>query len=169
MKAKSGFTLIETLITIGIFMMLTSILLIYNRSSNRQIILLREKAKIIDAILRAKSNSINTLIIDEPVCGYGVHWEKDFYLIFQDRATNCSLSDRIYTAGDSQELVERFNLPTGISFSKLDVRDILFMPPNPTVFFDDHEGGGEATLTLSTDNNQSFVDIKLNNAGQISE
>ena len=83
MRIDSGFTFIETLVTISVLMILTSIVLLYNRAGEKQIILLREKARLVQTILKARSSSINTLITDEPICGYGVHFESDSYRILK--------------------------------------------------------------------------------------
>ena len=150
-------------------MILTSILLLYNRAGEKQIILLREKAKLTQTILKAKSNSINTLITNEPICGYGVHFESDSYLIFKDRGTDCVASDRIYSSNDPEELVERTSLPVSLYIARADVRDILFMPPNPFVFFDSSLANNEADFVISTQDNKSSINLKLNSNGQVSE
>lgn len=169
MKSLIGFTFIETLVTISVLMVLTSIVLLYNRAGEKQIVLLREKAKLVQTILKARSASINTLITDEPICGYGVHFESDGYLIFKDRATDCVASDRVYSNTDPEELIEQINLPNSLYLSQIDVHDILFFPPNPTVLFDSNLANTEAAFIISTQDNQSSVNIKLNNNGQISE
>ena len=116
---KRGFTFIEAIITMAILLMLTSMLLLYNRTGEKQIVLLREKSNVVGQILKARSLSINTFIQDEPICGYGVHFENDSYSLFRDRATDCLASDKTYTSADSQELVEKFILPTGSRLASL--------------------------------------------------
>src|SRR3989344_5278916 len=145
---RNGFTFIETLITMGILLMLTSILLLYNRSGEQQITLFKEKASVVGLILKAKSLSLNTLITEEPICGYGVHFEINYYLLFRERSTDCINSDRVYTAADSQELIEEHNLPQGLKFSQIGFQNIFFMPPDPFVFFDGSLASGERSITI---------------------
>jgi prepilin-type N-terminal cleavage/methylation domain-containing protein len=163
-----GFTFIETLVTISILLILTSILVVYNRGGEKQIILTREKAKIIGLILKAKSQAINTLITSDPICGYGVHFEEKQYFLFQDRASNCAVSDHRYTQNDEQELLDIFKLPVTYRFSQLELADIFFMPPDPIVFLDGQRQTGERLIEISAADNDSRVNIKINGAGQIS-
>lgn len=149
--------------------MLTSILLLYNRSGEQQIVLFKEKASVVGLILKAKSLSLNTLIIDEPVCGYGVYFANKSYLLFKERSADCINSDRVYTAADSQELVEEHNLPPGLKFSQTGFQNILFMPPDPFVFFDGVFASGERSMVISNSDNSASVNLKINSSGQISQ
>lgn len=167
---RHGFTFIEILITLGVLTMLTSVLLLYGRVGERNVTLTREKAKVISQLLRAKSSSINAIITDEPICGYGIHFEEQKYILFQDRGGDCQGSDFSYTATDPEESVAEFNLPLGIHFSAMTVRDIFFMPPDPRIFFDGRMAQfEEARLTLAVSDNSSSVNIKITSAGQISD
>ncbi|MEK7114751.1 MAG: prepilin-type N-terminal cleavage/methylation domain-containing protein [Patescibacteria group bacterium] len=166
---RDGFTFIEILITMGILLMLTSVLLLYNRSGERQIILFKEKASVVGLILKAKSLSLNTLITNEPICGYGVHFETNSYLLFKERSTDCINSDRIYTVADSQELVEEYTLSSGLKFSPTGFQNILFMPPDPFVFFDGVFASGERLMTISNIDGSASVNLKINSSGQISQ
>ena len=106
---RDGFTFIETLITMGILLMLTSILLLYNRSGERQIVLFKEKAGVVGLILKAKSLSLNTLIIDEPICGYGVHFENNSYILFPNTRYYGS------SAGKSVNFIQYLKFLKGVS------------------------------------------------------
>ncbi len=150
-------------------MMLTSILLLYNRSGEQQIILFKEKASLVSLILKAKSQSINTLITDDPICGYGVYIGIKSYILFKDRATDCRASDLSYTIADPQELVEEHNLPSGFKFSQSNFQNILFMPPDPTVFFDGGLASGERSISISNLDEKFSVVLKINSSGQISQ
>lgn len=168
-KSGAGFTFIEILITMGILLMLTSILLLYNRSGEQQIVLFKEKASVVGLILKAKSLSLNTLITDEPICGYGVHFENNSYLLFKERSTDCVNSDKVYTVADSQELVEEYNLPPRLKFSQTGFQNIFFMPPDPFVFFDGAFASGERLMTISNADDSASVNLKINSSGQISQ
>lgn len=155
----------------GILAMLTSVLFLYNHTGERQIVILQEKAKVINALLQAKTNSINTFISDQPVCGYGVHLESESYTLFRDLAAECrsEISDFRYTSANPEETISVHNLPVGYRFSSLPVQDILFIPPDPKVAFDGVITLGEEKLVVlaSQDNNVS-TNIRVNAVGQIS-
>ena len=172
-----GFTLIETLVIISILTLLTSFLILYSRGGERQIILLREKAELISAILRAKSLAINTLVEDEPACGYGVAFDGSNYFIYKDLAGDCGLSDRVYSGPASGEKLENetcaesggvCTLDPSLKFFQRDVNDVLFVPPDPRVFLDGGQSLAEAIIALSTLDESSQTNITINNAGQIS-
>jgi len=169
-SVKKGFTLIETLVIISILTLLTSFLILYSHGGERQIILLREKAKLISTILRAKSLSLNTLIEDEPGCGYGVGFEGTNYFIYKDLAGDCLNSDRLYSGPASGERLENdvFNLDPALKFLQRDISDVLFVPPDPQVFLDGGQSILEAVIALSTLDESSQTSIIINNAGQIS-
>lgn len=169
MSGRRGFTLIETLVILSIIAILSSVLLLYNRSGERQLILIQQKAKVIGEILRAKSLSIGTFVADEPVCGYGVHFEQQTFRLFKDLASDCSASDLIYSADNPGETVEAFTLPGGVNFSEIGARDILFAPPNPTVFLDGGSQTAEVALVIATADGSASVRIKVSGSGQILE
>lgn len=175
MARTDGFTLIETLVVLSILMLMTSMLVLYNRTGERQILLLREKARLISVIFRAKSLALNTFIEDEPACGYGVHIGPSAgsgqagYFIFRDKAINCRVSDRVYSdASDEIVAGSEVRLDPGIKFGQADIVDIVFVPPNPTVFLNGGQGMREGTIALASSDNASQVTIIINNAGQIS-
>ena len=173
---QRGFTLIEIIVIIGIITLLTSLLLLYSRGGERQILLLREKAKVISAVLRAKAMAINTVIEAQPACGFGVHFEERRYFIYRDSALDprdCfAISDhRRYSGEASGEILasEIFPLDPALRFSGLPIGDVFFQPPQPRVFFDGEEPVSlrEARLTLATLDNNSQASIIINDAGQI--
>mgnify|MGYP001592472138 CR=1 FL=1 len=166
----AGFTLIEMVVIIGVLTLLTSFLILYGRTGERQIILLRDKAKVINIILRAKSLAISTLVEDEPACGYGVYIESSRYLVFKDKSLDCASSDRIYSGEASGEKLveETFDLDPALRFSEIGAANILFVPPDPKVFLDGGQTLNEAKISIVTVDNRLKADIIINNAGQVS-
>ncbi len=167
---RAGFTLIEMLIVISILTFLISVLVLYNRTGERQLILLREQAKFISVVLRAKSLALNTFVENEPACGYGVVIEEQTYFIYKDLASNCHNSDHVYSglAFDEKLDNEIHSLDSALKFYRLDIRDILFVPPNPQVYLDGGQSLEEAQIGLSSVDENLKVNILINNAGQIS-
>jgi prepilin-type N-terminal cleavage/methylation domain-containing protein len=168
--ARRGFTLIEMLTVIGVLMALTSLLVLYNRSGERQLVLLREKVRFINAFMRAKNLALSTVIENEPACGYGLHIEPDAYFIYRDRAVNCRTSDRIYGASADEEVSgTRVVLPAGFRIAENGVRDIMLVPPNPVVFLDGGSGITEGKVVITSPDPDMRVSLTITNAGQISE
>lgn len=169
MPPRTGFTLIETLVVLGVLTLMTSMLVLYNRTGERQIILLREKARLISTIFRAKSLALNTLIEDEPACGYGVHIKEKQYFIYRDKAIACRTSDHVYTE-NADEMVTGsvVHIDAGLSFSGGTLTDIMFVPPNPKVFLNGGQGLLEGVMMLGVRDGTSSVTIHINHAGQIS-
>lgn len=173
---RRGFSVIEMLVVMSILVVLTSILILYNRTGELQIVLLREQAHFIGTVIRAKSLALNTLIEDTPACGYGVHMDVSAgsmpsrYFIYRDKAINCRTSDRIYAAA-SDEIVSGTEtaLPPHIVFGTITVQDILFVPPNPQVFLDGSQALAEVSVVLQSDDGATKATVTINNAGQISQ
>ncbi|MDP3901891.1 MAG: prepilin-type N-terminal cleavage/methylation domain-containing protein [bacterium] len=169
---QRGFTVIELLVVIGILALLTSMLLLYSRDSEKQLTLLREQAKLVNTILRAKSLSIQTFRVDGAACGYGVHIVPKYYQLFKDSKINgdCSLraSNKKFDVGE--ELEEKTNLyAVDIELSSNpNVTDIFFTPPDPKTTLTPN--ASETTITLSTNiaGEQSSVVVVVNSAGQVS-
>lgn len=167
---RRGFSLIEMLVVLAILVLLTSVLVLYNRSGERQILVLREKARLIGTLLRAKSLAINTFVEDSPACGYGVHIDPPRYFIFRDRAIDCRTSDHIYGAS-SDEIVPdaEASLPPLLSFSAVGASDIVFVPPDPEVFLNGGTALTEAIISLSSADGASQASVTITDAGQVSE
>lgn len=175
-ESLGGFSVIEMLVVMSILVVLTSLLIFYNRTGELQIVLLREQAHFIGTVFRAKSLALNTFIEDAPACGYGVHLDiktgaaPSRYFIYRDKAINCRTSDRIYAAA-SDEIVggTETALPLRVVFGDIAVRDILFVPPNPQVFLDGSQALAEASIILQSDDGKTKAAVTINNAGQISQ
>ncbi|MEK7636052.1 MAG: prepilin-type N-terminal cleavage/methylation domain-containing protein [Patescibacteria group bacterium] len=163
-----GFTLIELVIVIGIVGVLTGGMVFYSRSAERQIILFRDQAKIVEALLRAKSLTISTYSDIDASCGYGVSFNepRKAIIIFKDLAINpdCSDADNQYRfngvdgdytcdIGDPalNECVEKLTLDDQtIEFSSLTLRDIVYIPPNPDIMIDNDIAKQSASIEIKT-------------------
>jgi len=185
-SSQKGFTLVEILVTVSVMAMLSSALVLHNRSNQSQLVLYREQAKIINTILRAKSLALNTYDTAGAPCAYGVHFGKDSkgnweYRIFQDldansEKTGCSTdglkADNKYSGGESPNsedldlpIVEK--LSSGIKFSEpLGFTDIVFIPPDPTAVITPIPADDSAVLVITSSNRDSKK-VKINLFGQV--
>lgn len=164
---NKGFTTIEILVIIGVMGLLSSLLMVYGRTGERQIILFKEQARIISSFSRAKYLSVATFGKTDVPCGYGVHFEAPrTFLIFKDLAASdgCSASDKKYSGAD--EIFESFNLDSTIIFDRLTLSDAVFIPPDPSVVITPNQD--QAAVVIKIVNTEDSAIIKINNAGQIS-
>ena len=164
LNCNRGFTTVEMLVTVGVLAALSAILIGYSRSGELNIILFKDQARVVNAILRAKSLAVQTYATGENVCGYGIHFDPGgSFIIFKDLAADCDSSDRQYS--DPSEEVEVNKLDSKLWFSQLDISDALFVPPDPeTILKPDRESG---VIAITAASGASTVKIKINSAGQV--
>lgn len=186
-KSNQGFTLIEVLVVLGIMSLLTGVLVIYSRTGERQILMFREQAKIINVILRAKNLALNTYIAEGSPCAYGVHFDPILkeIRIFRDLDANgqtddCDSTDpglkpdNVYTPSGSSPNPEDLDPPIvekldpGLTFVEpIGVTDVVFIPPNPdTVITPDPAPANEGIIEIAAPDGSSKR-IKINNFGQV--
>ncbi len=179
---KNGFTIVEILVTLSIMAMLSGILIIYGRSSEKQLLLFRDQAKIVNAILKAKSLALNTYSKDGAPCAYGVHFDsvKKEYRIFKDLDSNgsnldCSATaDRIYSSSPSPNS-EDLNPPIvetlgqNLSFKEpLAATDIIFIPPDNNAIITP-DPSPQTQINIEITNPEGIAKkIKINVFGQVS-
>ena len=149
-KDKKGFTLVELLVVMALVVMLTSTLIIYSRTSERQFVLLRDEAKIIGALQQAKSQSLGSFIVPggQSTCGYGVHFATTSIVIFKDLSPSASSTcfdvNNVYDTagqpqgqcGNNEECVSVIQLDKAVEFSAFDFHDIVYIPPDPKIIID---------------------------------
>ena len=167
-RFRGGFTVVELLIIISVSALLMSMVIFYSRGGEKQIILLREQAKLVSTILRSKSLAIQTFAQPGRACGYGVHFIQNGpggagYILFNDLADNCSTSDRRYS-GEAEDS-EKFLLDGLLKFIQPVPEDILFIPPDPQVVLIPDQL--EAIITIASLDEQLSAKIKITNAGQV--
>lgn len=164
---KAGFTVLEMMVVISIMILLSSVLILYSRTGENQIVLFRDQSRLITGLNRAKSLSIQSFDVSSPSCAFGVHLSKaeNAFLIFRDLATDCQNADHIYT--DSGELFESYQLSPRLKFGEITLTDIVFIPPDPKTLIDNDSNKTEAAIVLETLNGNTSLEVKINNVGQI--
>ncbi len=171
---RRGFTLIEVLVVVSILTLLSSFLIVYTRSSENQIKILKDKAAFIGALYRARSLSIRTFQADPPVCGYGLRvLDEGRYVIWYDTAAAPDCKDASGNYGGDAENFERvISLANGIRFLNINdgdfLRDILFVPPDPQVVtVPGMAPAGQFRVVIGTDDGQSSAVLAINKYGQV--
>lgn len=168
-NSKKAFTLIELLVVVAVMILLSSVLIGYSHLGERQIILFKEQAKLINILSRAKSLSVVGFgeSTENFPCGYGIYFEAPrTFIIFKDLSSgdDCSMADKKYSGTD--ELFESFILNSTLEFGELTFSDIIFIPPEPLVVITPIQD--QAVITIKIVNTNDSKTIKINNAGQIS-
>ncbi len=176
-----GFTLVETMVAIAITLVLSTIVLSYNRSSEKQIVLFRDQAIIIGILNRAKALAIEKFNSDPNVCAFGVHFDEDLstFILFQDlnmRAVSEPIFGcRDYTLGvfntnfkydGGSELFETFSLDPRLRFDSLPPNglDVVFIPPEISVTSTELL---PITITVKIKDGSASVPITIGEGGQI--
>lgn len=174
LKNKEGFTLIETLVVIAITAILSSVLLVYNRSNESQIVLYRDQAVIAGLLSRAKSLAIQKYrepaLPDYSACAFGVHFEAPRDLIlFQDLGLGGCATGRVY-AYDSGEELQRLSLDSRLQFLNIPPGglDIFFVPPE-LIVGTTATSGLPVSITLQTTNGRFTAYTTVSAGGQITD
>ncbi len=188
----AGFTVLEMIVVLSIVIILTAILVVYTRDSEKQIIFFKEQSVLVAALLRAKSFAIETFqptqqpglgLPTEKVCGWGVYFNKQDqnYIVFRDLApaTDCTEADSHYTSTQNEEF-ETFSFNQSIGFdcfyssasscdsSVDDEVSAVFIPPEPKVAFYPDSTASDLIIVLSLKDGSRESTIRINKAGQIS-
>jgi len=180
MRNRNGFSVIELLVTISIIGILISGLITYNHSAERQLILTKERAQLVDTLNRAKAMSLNAFagVPGDAPCGVGVHFDdvQSEYVIFLDRTSNCERGPGFGRFSPGEEFEQYIKIDDKIELTSLgnSVGDVFFAPPDPRVFFDNTDvfpadkndfASYELAIRSAID---SKVYVVVNSAGQIS-
>ena len=162
--------MIEILVVLGIMALLSSIAILYSRTSEQQIILFKEQARVVSVISRAKSLAIQTFA-EAPagVCGYGVRFEPDGrFFLFRDlpeTGADCGSADKQYSGEAENFEVNR--LDSVLRFSELGLNEILFIPPDPLVVITPTPANNAAIIKIGIQNSNIESVVKVNKAGQV--
>ncbi|MBI2591555.1 MAG: type II secretion system protein [Candidatus Brennerbacteria bacterium] len=168
----SGFTMLEMFVTIGIMSFIAAALVVYSHTGEKQIILFKEQARVLNVLARARNLGITSFIkagATGPLpCGYGAHFEAPrTMIIFEDRASDSGCADADFRYSGPAEIFESSTLDRDISFDFLSLSDIVFVPPQPVIFITPEQD--QAVITLTTGGNDPVtVSVTVSTANQIS-
>lgn len=186
LQSKRGFTLVEMLITISIFVVITSIVLTSHSKFSGNILVGNLAYDIALSVRQAQVYGLSVREFSagsgEFDIGYGVHFDKDtptFYILFADRN-----DDSLYNG--VSEIVEVFNIKNGYGVSRfcavvssgteectpstIRFLDIVFKRPDPEANISSNTGikrYNKAEITVSSPQGQERV-ISIWGTGQIS-
>lgn len=172
-----AFTLIEVMVAIGIMVSLLSISLGYSRRGGEQIILFKERARVMQEIARARSLTASLFKEEgEKVCGYGIYIEDQrTFTIFKDLPTEndvCEGNNKLFGPVEDSERVDTYTLDPQVEFRQESAdTTILFFPPKPDLYFDGNlaaAGNSEREITIELISTNDTLSVSVNQLGQIS-
>lgn len=140
--SNRGFTLVEILVAIGIFLLILGIGIIFGIDDYQRYIFRKERDTVLTTLMKARSRAMNNF--DQK--SHGVHIEADKFTLF--RGTDFSTSDP----------ATREVIPGSAAVAKTGAADVIFkqLSGEPT---------GAASITLQ--NGTSNVTVTINNEGRI--
>lgn len=184
-STQKGFTLVELLVALGIFMLMTGAVLSNYRGYNTNALFSNASEDIVLALRQAQVYGVGVKKnitgicggVSEFDCSYGVYFSQgaNSIIIFADAD-----GDRVYTpANDS--LVETILWENSISILGLScdlfacvptLANVTFKRPSPDAFIANASGQlvsyGALSVTLQDANTGKTTIVKITNAGQIS-
>jgi prepilin-type N-terminal cleavage/methylation domain-containing protein len=180
---EKSFTLVELLIVIGIITILSSISFPFYRNAQKQYILESEAQKLAQEIKKVEEMGMSAKEITNPnnpsekfvpSGGYGIYFRlvPQRIIIFADCDDSHTYTLAPPVCGTSPprffERIEDLNLDSRVRLANLSPSsplDIVFKPPDPTVFIN---GGDLATITIALESDPSKTKkIIINKAGLI--
>ncbi len=174
---RGGYSLIEVLVVVGITIILSGVILAYNRSSEKQIVLYRDQALIIGLLNRAKSLTAQKLNIPgtptEIPCAFGLHFDEasNIFYLFQDLGPSDCDTPRTYSfdGASSKELLETFSLDSRLEFLNIQSGgfDVMFIAPDLNIATT-LSTGFPLTITIQVLGSTLQAPINIFSAGQIS-
>lgn len=147
-----GFTLIEVLVVTAIVGLLSVVMLANYRSGQGEIASARSIQAVAQA-LRAAENKAFSSDCFAPPCRFGAHFDLSLTKVSLFDDGKITKNNRF----DPGEDIETIDLAKEVSFVSLSVSypcggtwclDILFEPPDPTIFFEP-SGASSVTITLT--------------------
>ncbi|MFB6212303.1 MAG: Tfp pilus assembly protein FimT/FimU [Candidatus Magasanikbacteria bacterium] len=177
LEEKSGFTLVEVIVVMGIVFLLSTLAVGYSRSSDDQLRLFKERAKLVGVINRARSMTVERYFnySGSVPCAFGIHFERgsNKYILFRDLAgssdpSDCGQSNNEAFDGGNEEIKE-FQLPSRINFKGSSSFNILFIAPYIDVSTSlSGSSPFPVTVCLKELDSGNEVPISISKAGQVS-
>jgi prepilin-type N-terminal cleavage/methylation domain-containing protein len=170
LNSRAGFTLIETLVVIGIMSMLSAMLIAYNHSSTAQLALTTDQANVAGVLNRAKALALEkyspNLGGSAIACAYGVHFTTSSYAIYGVLANNnCNgVTNYTYSGSVSQINVQTLKLDAGLVFASGTPTDIYFIPPYLEA---SSSPAGAMTVTLQIPANGATAAVSVSPGGGV--
>ena len=171
-KSKNnGFTLMELLVSFGIVVLLTGIILLRYRVLDNRFSVVSAAHTLVQDMRKMQEKSISgEEIHGEIPAGYGIYFHKDNraqYILYADTS---ALPEGAYDTGDI--IIDTIDLKTGLSFNlgeNISYIDINFAGPSPiTKILVDGDEPNTKTIDLEVEEHSNLTQqVFINKAGLI--
>lgn len=163
-----GFTLVEFLISMGIIVVLSSVIILGKTSEEKKLALQRMAYQISQDFRQAQEKSMGAEE-EKSICGvqlgynrFGIHFNQgdNYYYLFVD----CDGGNDY----DNDEMLRKISLEREVkieNLTPLSPLDIVFEPPEPLTYINGAQWGAEAAITLKLES--STKKVKINSSGRI--
>jgi prepilin-type N-terminal cleavage/methylation domain-containing protein len=173
-SSEKGFTLVEVLTSIFIILLLSTMVFVMNRQTNKQFALLRSANKLAQDIRRAQQMAMTTSACPGGISckGYGIYLITGSlnYVLYADVDAGLGFGNEYHDAGDADDPID---LESGVSIKSVTPSplSINFKPPDPTTKISSNgvepfSGQGEIILELSSDPSKTKT-VRVNKSGLI--
>ncbi|MDD5043128.1 MAG: prepilin-type N-terminal cleavage/methylation domain-containing protein [Patescibacteria group bacterium] len=141
---RSGFTLVELLVSITIFALMTMFVVVNFRAGQKQDFLNLGAEEISNNLKKAQTAAVAGELIEGvvPKGGYGLYFASDStsYLYFADLDGNFN-----YTAVDG--VIAEYPLPKGVVINSENL-SVVFDPPRPKIYFNGSDIEAESEVMI---------------------
>lgn len=158
MRGFKGQTIVEMLVVLGVFALLSAMLVTFSRTGDLQGKLSRSVDVLVYDIRRVQETSYFSREYQGMVpCGYALSFSKSSYTIQTALSNDCS-NESSYTFADATALTEyKRNLTPPIQIQSVTSNPIVFVRPAPRVYF--FPNAEQAQVILSTGSLSETVTI----------
>lgn len=174
-----GYTLIEVSITIIILLIITTVVLAYNRNTELNVLVLTEQMKIKSFLNQAKNYALEkrNFNFNQSICGYGANFSLINnnlvkIILFADLANDCLITNNNYDSNDG--VIKEYSLKQNLILKEengnnLNNLTILFKGPYLVLYKDGSLLNSEYKFYLVNFKNQNRKGlIKIEPSGIIS-
>ncbi len=159
-RNTKGFTIVELMVTVGIFALITSVLLVRNSKFDDETLLQAATYEVALSVRQAQNYGINVQgqggYFDKP---YGIYFETGTtsYVLFSDAPEGNNQGDGYYNGGEELQTfrlgrgftVSRVCLLLGYSCTEISAVSVLFRRPEPEAVITEKGGGVGAVSAVA--------------------
>jgi len=169
-KFKAGFSLIELLVAMSIIILLSTLMIVNTRSSEKRRNLTMEAQKLVADLRQSQNKSMSgSGVYQSGYKGYGVYVnsaQNDRYILYGEPLN--PTDDYSRNGNETTIETKQFSRARIRSVSTSGSAGILFLSPDPITYINGATGGSVTIVIESTEDSSLSATIDVNGAGLIS-